>query len=467
MCGENDCGFGGYRKVFKESINLIFTPDEEISRQELMHVMMSGVRVLNVDLAKADVKIEFIEKLKNSIILFESESKFNLKITKICMSRGRIPRTGRMRNDCQYKLRQGDEIVLTCDKHYENCSTNEVCYLSNFKRFVPLIEPEDKIKIGSKIVLKVTKVALGSFVNCCVMENDFIESYQEVKIPSITDENLELTQEEIEDFDIAKYVGFDFIVVPSVNFPERYHKLKKLIRESDLKMIADIDPRIEKGEIDRIIEHFHGVFIQTSANDEYILNKARELKKLTIANFPMENSFGQQAMKVCDDADLLMLRTSDCSSTVQEAVNNLINITKNMKKLVKIRGSFNTKNVSIDSVLNVSSAVKAIVCLTQNEITARKIASSHPQCTVIILTKSKKLVKRLQMWRNVHAMVYDDNVEKSWNEQRKEMMKIAVMYGENMNIFKSEDTVVSCCPIESESHDINSFQISRISEFFK
>ena len=464
MCSEEDCGFSGYRQAVKEATNLIVTPDEEISSQELMHVMMSGVRVLNVDLAKSDKNIEFMGKLKNSINLFESESKFNLQITKLCMSRGRIPRTGRMRNDCHYKLRQGDEIILTSDKHYENCSTNEVCYLSNFKRFLPLIEPEDKIRIGLKIVLKVTKVALGSLVNCCVMENDFIKSYQEVKISSIVDENLELTQEEIEDFDIAKYVGFDFIIVPGVNFPERYHKLKKLTRGSDLKMIADIDPRIEKAEIDRIIEHFNGVFVQASANDEYILNKARELKKLTIANFPMENSFGHQAMKVCENADLLML---ECSSNVREAANNLINIMKNMKKLKEIRGSFNTKNVCIDSVLNVSSVVKAIVCLTQNEITAKRIASSHPQCTVIFLTKCKTLVKRLQMWRNVHAIVYDDNGEKSWNEQRKKMMKIAVMYGENMNIFKSEDAIVTCCPIESEFHDIDSFKISRISEFYE
>jgi pyruvate kinase len=475
MCGDEDCAFLENVNIAKESENLIFTADNHITQQELIHVMMTGVRILNLDLAHGtDEELQhLLENFKNAIKIFKSESKFNIHITKVCSFRGRIPRTGRMRNDCEFMLRTGDDIVLTSDDRYQNCSTNKVCYVTNFQRFLSLLKPGDEITIGGEIVLEVRKIALSSYVTCCVVETDCLKSYQKIKIPALIDESLGPTQEECEDLEFAKRNQFDIIIVPSVNRPEYYHKLKKLIEGSEIKVIAGIEKRVAKDKIDRIIEHFYGVFIESF--EDCIIAKARECKKLVIARFPREKCFGYRSTKLCDKADSLLLKPSRSLEVFHEASMKLRRVLTNLEKNRKIREELNEEkheeigNICISSALAVTktSAAKAIVCITQRESTARSIARSPRQCPVILLTKCPKIAKRIQLWPNVKAMVYVDCEKKTWKDQRKEMTKIASVFGKEMEMFEANNLIVTCCNSESESGDVNTFKIAEINEICK
>jgi pyruvate kinase len=429
---------------------LIFTLHKDTSWQEIVHALMLGVRIVNIDLSQHDIEEKFAEKMEKSIETFENGSKFCSKITKICQSRGRTPRTGKMRNSCRYKLKLDNQVVLTSDKRYEKCSNNEVCFLWNFARLISKIKPGNEIKIDSKVALKVEKVSLNRYVTCRVVEGGYLESYKKVDIVGVLDASLDLSEEETEDFEIAKRMEFDFILVPGVDVPERFHKLEKLTKGSDLKLIAGI--KAENSQIDRIIEHFEGVFIESSLIDEQIITKARNLKKIVIGEFPVENSFELKALNLCKLSDSLLLKPSESSNIVTEAGNNLINLR-----------NFDLK---LESDLKTPLDVKAVVCITEKEETAIKLASSHPDSTVIIITKSKEIVKTLQLWRNVHAMFYVDCEGKSWGNQRKEILQIVAMYGKDLKLLKPEDEIVSCCNAEVESEDINCFKTTKISEIF-
>jgi pyruvate kinase len=353
-----------------------------------------------------------------------------------------------MGNDLGFKLAEDDEIILTCDQRYKKCSTNEVCFLSNFQRFIEKLKPGDEIKIGPKIVVEVVKVAMNSYVTCRVLQPGTLKSHQKVEIPSIPDDSLELSQEEVEDLTLAVKLKFDFVVVPNVDLPQRYHKLRKLTKGSDLKIIAGIDPRAKQKTAEKIVKHFHGIFIESSPIDDFIITTARQLGKLIVADFPSGNSFGSFAMKICLHADSLILKPS---SVVDEAAKNLINIMKN---------SIETEN----EALKVPPATKAIVCMTQKEETARRIAAFHLNSPIILLTKSEEIVKNLQIWRNIHAIFYIDSEKKPWPQQREEMMKIALMYGKDLKILQPTDQVAACF---SGSDNVESFQVQSISELFK
>lgn len=459
------------QKVVQGAENLIFTPDSEMTQQELIQVMMSGVRKINVNLARGtnEENQKLVENLTSAVKVFRSEPKFNIEITKICSIRGRIPRTGRMRNDWQFMLSDCDKIVLTSDKRYENCSTNEVCYVTNFKRIISLLKPGDVIKIGSEIVVEVQKIALNSYVTCCVLESDCLDSFQKLKIPAIIDESLEPTEEELEDLEFAKQHQFDFIIAPSINRPEYYHKLKKLLKGSDIKIIAGIDAKVDDEKIDRIFEHFYGIFIESYSISDRIIDKARDCKKFVIVGYPKHKCAGYRLIKACEAADSLLLKSSEGFEVINEAAKQLTKIMKNMEQeLTEVQGN-NIANICINSALKMTKAskAKALVCITQNEKTARTIASSRPPFPVILITKSRKIAKRLQLWRDVNAMVYVDCEKKTWKGQRKEMMKIAAIFGKEMEIFEGKNLVVTCCNSESESDDIDSFEILESCEICK
>lgn len=284
ICGRRECDFHGKVLTPKHPQNFIFTPKIGIEQCELIHVLMAGVRAINISLVEGtrEEHQKLMKEINWAIKIFLMESKFNFTITKVCTIRGRVPRTGRMRNKSQWQLVPCYEIVLTTDRRYENCSTAGICYISNFQRFIPMLRPGDLLKIDSEIVLKVAKITFNRYVTCRVTEGGCLGSFQEVEVRVIEECVLAPTDEEIEDCEFLRQHEIDFVVIPSVNCPEQFHKIKEMTNGA--KIIAQIvDSSIGKERIDRIIEHHYGVLVGESwlnSADTYVVSKARDSKKL-------------------------------------------------------------------------------------------------------------------------------------------------------------------------------------------
>lgn len=444
MCGDKECEFEKLIAELENVQNLIFTPKSSIKFREFIHVLASGVRIINIDLAfgtKKELQI-LIKNINWAIKIFLCQSKFNFQITKVCSIRGRVQRTGRMTNNCNWDLCLHDVIVLTCDKRYQNCSSNEVCYVSNFQRFASFLAAADVIRIGSELVLRVEKVALNSHVTCSVIKEGRIEAYQEVKMPQLEDDQtLEPTEEELEDCELAKSHGFDFIIIPSVKKSEQFHVINDLIRGSEIETIAQIDTSLgDKETINRIIQHFYGIYVEESSaySSAYIISQAREFKKLLITR--------QGTQEFQEIADSLLMNPSKCANRV---VNASVVSTNECGRDFKSRQQsvhFDDENVCVKTTFELSQKpeTRAIVSLTQRRKTAESIAHARPDCPIILLTKCSTIAKRLQMWKNVHAMVYVECENKPLKDQRNEMMQIAGLYGIEMKMFEA-DLRVTCC----------------------
>lgn len=63
----------------------------------------------------------------------------------------------------------GQRIFLTSDEKYEDKKTDTVIYVTNFKKQLTRLKPNDVVKI-EEIELKVCKIN-GKFVQCCVRNN--------------------------------------------------------------------------------------------------------------------------------------------------------------------------------------------------------------------------------------------------------------------------------------------------------
>lgn len=462
LCGDKECEFSDDSS---EHQNFIFTPNCDITQKELIHVMECHVRAINLNLSHGTIEENerLIRNIDWAIKIFNIESKFNIPITKLCTIRGRLPRTGRMRNDCERKLCEGEEIVLTSDQHYRWCSTNQVCYISNFDRIIPQLQPGNIIRIGCEaIVVKVAKITMSRYVTCCIIAPGCLGSYQKLELPIIVEDYFAQTAEEREDVEFVKKHYFDVIIVPSVNRPECFHAFKKQLRDFNIKMIAEVDQRVEIETVDRIIEHFYGVYIQDQSGD-YIIKKARESRKLTIAGFPQSSSF-------CVAADSILLNCADCAKVIKQASAELVKATEDTKtdRMCNNETTSNLKTDCVTSALQITRKynAKAIVCIMQSEKNAISIASSRPSCSIILVSKCPSMAKRLQLWKNVIAMVYVNCEEKPENVQRKEMMQIVAMYGKAEKIFKADNLVVACVS-ETDQNKTSSCDLGTVEYFGK
>lgn len=434
ICEDEECKFKNENlDEILSSQKIIFTPrDTTIGVNEIFHIFMHGSRSINVDLSfgRRNDHLKMVEKIDEAIDKFDSAYEFNVQITKICTIRGRVPRIGRMRNDHGWRLDVGGLIVLTCDDAYENCSSNEICFVSNFQRYIPNLQICDTIE-SENVELQVVKI-VGDYVTCLIRKPGEIYSYQKLVLKQFNELYYEALDEEIEDCNFAIAHNFDLIIAPDVRSAKYYHQLRKLTKGSDIKLMAKIERNLDENLIEKIVEHFHAVLVTLSIDK--VLSVSRKLNKVLLSNFPKEQCLTRSSIKLCEHVDGFILKC-----------NGLKEVLLGMDKLEKISSKISKFAPFQEDEKNerpVSNQTKAIVCITNSSKILRNIPNSNGDPYIIVLTKDEQLSKRLNLRRNLISMVYVECEEKGLEDQTIDMMKIALKYGRHMKIFVSEEPVV-------------------------
>lgn len=474
MCGDENCKFENKLKEILNYQKIIFTPKTIMQPREIIHSLMAGVRIMNIDLSLGtkEQNLQKINSTNEGIETYQNKSELNVPITKVCTIRGRVPRTGRMRNDCVWKINENEVITLTTDKKYRFCSRKEITYVSNFRRFIPHLLVNDAIQLGKNIILLVVKVVGNCFVTCHIIKAGTLRSYEKLVLTKFRDLQREVIDKEINDCNFALEHKFDFIVVPDVRKPEYFHTIEKLVKGSDVKLIAQIESRLECDELCKIQEHFYALIMDYSGKNEFecAANKAKELQKPLIARFPTESCPSRKSIRVFEACDCFML---DCKSieTVIKAMTKLKKISTNIEKYSKYNAkldgeeenySYLFSNASIKASKDVIA--KAMVYVTHSEKAAKGISKYCQYRYLIAFTKDESVAKRLNLSRNITPMVYVECNEKAWNDQLDEMKKISTKFALKMNIMSlsSENSIVLCCNFVSYFDEINSYTLHKI-----
>lgn len=418
LCDNRHCGY--FQKLRGKSVGIsksqkiIFTShNSSLSVNDFVHIFVTGIRIVNIDLSfgcNGDL-LRMMSNFDEAIKKFEHKLKFNEPITKICTLRGRKSRFGRMRNDKCWRLKGGNLIVLTCDERYRNSSTNEVCFVINFKRIIPLLKICDVIEIkGKNMQVQVVKV-IDDYITCFIEKSGTIESHEKLSFMHLQELYCELIETEIEDCKFAVDNNFDFIIACPV------------------------------------LSSFATYATTSLSSFEAILARSIFAKKPIIVKFPKAQHLTR--FSNCQNVDIYTVKCNE--------INDLIEILKQFKKISE-DSAFNKKqdnlvglveeldvcktNYTHSNSLKVESQVKAMVCITHSGRAIRDLAGSNNYRYILALTKDKTLAKRLHLFRNVLPMVFIDCSKKSEAEQRDEIMLIALKFGKAMKIIGSEDVVI-------------------------
>lgn len=434
LCGIKNCKFTERITVSRQKF--IVTLECTLKLQDIIHILMCGVKILNLDLTFGTS--EEHEKLNNSmneaIRIYEENSEFNIPIGKICTIRGKSRIAGRMRNDCTWCLEDSDLIILTSDQRYETCSTNQVCYISNFEKAILMLNVCDIIQLGN-IELQIVKI-VDCYVTCYVLNSGELKSYQKLSCPQLNEnEEVRAVEQEIQDCNFAINHNFDYILVPNVKIPEYYHVIEKLIKNAGVKLIARIETNVDFSLIERISNHFDAVYV--GIKDLNLDDFSKKVFKPMIFKFSKGNCVSRKTIQTCEMADCFELKIDNIMKLIKASI-KLEKINANIDKYAE----YNIPHDKLDDEVNncyysysksATNAAKkllskAIIYITKTGDTVRNVIKDFENRYIVALTKDECTAKKLQLWKNVVPMIYVDCEKKMWKEQLAEMTKIGMKF---------------------------------------
>jgi len=328
-----------------------------------------------------------------------------------------------------------DTLILSSD---ENANPNVV------KVTYPFLHED--VVIGTKILLDDGNIQLsvkqikGSEVICDVRQSGILKPNKTVNIPSVNLRFPPLTEKDKKDIVYASSHGFDFISVSFVRTKEDILSVRKLIGQSDAKIIAKIENRQGVNNFDEILKETDAVMIargdmgvemdleEVPLIQKQLIYKCRKAGKPVIVATQMLESMRENkrptraevsdvANAVMDGTDCLMLsaETSTGNYPVEavETMNRIALKTEGIMKLSPIAGK-TSAGVQEDSIgltvcrLTEEIGVKGIIIISNSEKIIGTISRHRPNVPIFVLNTSIRSVRKNVIYRGVKTYHIDN-----------------------------------------------------------
>lgn len=273
-------------------VGIIATVDKNIPENMLVYLLKNEVNILHIHLALATrTELDAVMlKITTAIDNYYLKSpKLHNQISVAMEMRGRVVRVGRLRNEASVKLKKTTKVLLTSNKAYAQCSTANIIYLTNFDPYFGVLKIGDYIFINKhKIQLVVVKITRTfQTITCCILRGSLLQSYMEATLPYLIEQDVKMTDEEIEDCKFADVHNADFIIIPSVTDHIYVQCVRKQImkeqRQERPMILASINlSAFENIEhLDLVINEIEGTWIDNIFTDkmdyeQLLILKSRE-----------------------------------------------------------------------------------------------------------------------------------------------------------------------------------------------
>ena len=322
-----------------------------------------------------------------------------------------------------------NQIYITYDTFPQDVQPNEIILLDD-----------------GKIQMKVIETNRQDTVVCEIVHGGILTSRKGVNLPNTKVSIPSLTEEDLENLQLALEWDVDWIGLSFVRTGQDIMELKKIIAESGkaAKVIAKVEKPEAIDNIDEIIAATDGVMVargdlgvempleEVPLLQKMIARKCREASKPVIVATQMLESMittprptraevNDVANSVLDGADAVMLSGE---TSVGEfpviVIETMAKIVRNVEELGYPYNSNKQSNTDIASPNYLSDAVcgsavylaehtnaVGIVSMTRSGYTAFEISSYRPKAGTYIFTSNKHLLNALSLVWGVRTFYYD------------------------------------------------------------
>lgn len=432
------------------------------SSPEMVHrLMQAGVDIFRLNFSHG----ENVQKLELIQIIRRVSVKIGRQAGILADLQGPKIRTGKMAGEGM-ALTKGQEVVITTDDVLGGDGIIPTIYRSLPHDVVP----------GSRILLddgllELKVVAIdGERVRCQVVTGGLLKNNKGINLPGVNVSAPCLTKKDLIDLDFALGADVDFIALSFVRTAEDIEEIKRIIRDKgkDTPVVAKIEKpealrnfkkilkvtdvvMVARGDLGVEIEPekvpiFQKKIIQACNKAGKPVITATQMLDSMIRNpRPTRAETSDVANAIVDGTDAIMLSAETASGDYPiESVETMVRIARDVENtgfLVRGDTSFSPDSTTAQAVAESSCRTaatlkaKAIVVFTRSGSTAGLISAFRPSTPIIAFTAAPDIRRRLSIFWGVQCT--EIGIMENTDQQIFEVEKKLLATG-----FRNGDTIV-------------------------
>jgi pyruvate kinase len=362
-------------------------------------------------------------------------------------------RTGNF-NTKQVELKEGDEFTIFCG---EEVRGNESQCSVTYDKLYEDVQKGDMILIDDGLVGLEVESVEGNKIKTRVKNSGVISNHKGVNVPGVPVSLPALTEKDIGDLRFGCEVGVDIVAASFIRKAADVLTIRKVLESnggSDILIISKIENREGVENIDEIIKFSDGIMVargdmgveipieEVPLAQKMIIEKCNKAGIPVITATQMLDSMirnprptraeaSDVANAIFDGTDAIMLSGESANGKYPvEAALTMARIAEAVESNLDYSAIFEAKKEL--HIMNVPNAISLATCSTASELnaraiitatqsghTARMVSKYRPACSIIAVTPSEKVARRLALnWGVISVLApamrsTDELIEKS------------------------------------------------------
>ncbi len=340
---------------------------------------------------------------------------------------GHALRTGDLKGET-IRLQAGQELVLT----EEPILGDETRISINQQGVSHYLKPGMEVLLANgEIRLRVVEVRSPEVV-CRVLNSGLLGERKRVSVPGVV---IPISDQEDEHVRFAAELEVDYLAVSFVQRADDLHRVRALLKDSNIDVIAKIETREAVKNIDLIIHAADGVMVARGdlgvelpieevplVQKEIVMrcNRAGKpviiatqmLKSMTEHPTPTRAEVADVANAILDGADALMLSEETAIGKYPiEAVRVMSTIAQRIEQAPSVYHKYRGQHATVPEAIGESACqiaerieAAAIIPSTTSGSTAKLVAKFRPRIPILAVTYSEKVKNKLALVWGVYPI---------------------------------------------------------------
>merc|ERR1712050_120796 len=365
------------------------------------------------------------------------------------------------------ELRRGQTLRVTTDPaNFKKC-TPELLYM-DYTNLPLIIQPNDRIYVDDGLIcLRVDKIG-DTWVDTEVENAGKLGSKKGVNLPNVDVDLPALSPKDKSDLSFGVEQGVDMVFASFIRKAQDVREIRDHLGAAgeNIKIISKIENHEGVRRIDEIINASDGIMVargdmgieippekvflaqkmiigRCDSIGKPVICATQMLESMTTKPRPTRAEVSDVANAVLDGADCVMLSGETAKGDYPvETVQMMSKIANDAEAAVFNEQYFqdlrSSTGISKDwtevigvSVVEASFKCNAscIVVLTRTGKSAQTIARYSPSCPIFAVTRFEQAARQCYLYRNIHPLLYTDEVADQWDEDIEDRIKFAFKSG--------------------------------------
>ena len=389
-------------------------------------------------------------------------------------------RTGLFENG-EAHLVAGEEILVTCDKAFEEKGTKQKFYV-DYQNLCKAVKAGGRIFIDDGVLnLEILEIIDDKTVKCQIHNNHILTNRKGCNLPKADVDLPAVSEKDRLDLQFGAEQKVDIVFASFIRNAQQVHDVRAALgdRGPKTQIIAKIENHQGVENIDSIIEAADGIMVargdlgveipaekviiaqkliisKCNAMGKPVICATQMLESMTNNPRPTRAEVSDVANAVLDGADCVMLSGETAKGKYpNEVVQYMSKICLEAQQATRDTVSFwsikDMQNLPLQPEESIcSSAVnsmfelqaKALVVLSNTGRSARMLAKYRPQCPIFCASQSREVCRALCLVRSVVPVFYD--TDKLGDDlDREKRVKLCMEFAVENGYLKKGDIIVA------------------------